>query len=83
MEQKNILIEVENLLKQETTKISKQALKELDEERILAIILNPGSNHFWFESLIYSPAPLTNAVYDYLNRFIKRKLGYTQLNDCV
>lgn len=72
----SIYSEVINLLKNEKTKISKKALEILDKEGIANITKK--NNCFWFESY-YMGNDCPNYIYDYLTRFIKRKLNLKYL----
>lgn len=72
----SICSEVMNLLEKETTKISSKAYEVLNREGIADIVKN--DNRFWFESYtIGNDCP--NYIYDYLGRFIERKLGLKYL----
>ena len=67
----SIYYTVINLLDKEATKISKKALEVLAREGIANIVEK--NNKFWFESYsIGNDCP--NYIYEYLIKFIKRKL---------
>lgn len=72
----SIYKEVYQLLKTEKTKISQKAYNVLDREGIADIIKN--KNVFWFESYTIGN-DCCNAVYSYLIKFIKRKMGLKYL----
>ena len=64
------------LLEKETTKISRKAFDILSQESIADIV--ESDKVFWFESYSYGNA-CPNYIYDYLVRFIKKKLGLKYL----
>lgn len=67
----SIYNKVMNLLKNEKTKISNKAYDVLNREGIADIVQK--NNVFWFESyIIGNNCP--DYIYEYLIRFIKRKL---------
>ena len=75
---KSIYNDVFRLVEAEKTNISKKAFDVLNTEGIADITENNGV--FWFES--YSMGNSCSlAVYDYLKRFIKRKMGLKYLYD--
>ena len=75
---KSIYNDVFRLIEAEKTNISKKAFDVLNAEGIADITENNGV--FWFES--YSVGNRCGqAVYDYLKRFIKRKMGFIYLYD--
>lgn len=78
MNMENIYGDVMNLLKKETTKISKKAFDILNRELIAGIVKS--DNTFWFESYTYGNDCPTY-IYDYLVKFIKRKLHLNYLYD--
>ena len=67
---------VMELLKSETTKISKKALYVLEGEGIANIVQKNGS--FWFESYCMGN-DCPNYIYDYLIKFIERNLSLKYL----
>ena len=75
---KSIYNDVFRLVETEKTNISKRAFEVLNAEGIADITENNGV--FWFESYLMGNS-CSQAVYDYLKRFIKRKMGFKYLYD--
>lgn len=75
---KSIYRIVMELLKNETTKISQKAYEILNKAGIANII--EYNNVFWFESYSFGNE-CPNYIYDYLIKFIKRKMSLNYLYD--
>lgn len=75
----NLYPDVMALLRKEKTKISKKAYEVLNREGIAGIVSSEYGN-FWFESYTYGN-DCPQYVYDYLIKFIKRKLKLKYLYD--
>ena len=75
---KSIYNDVFRLVEAEKSAISKKAFNVLNTEGIADITENNGV--FWFESYSMGNS-CSRAVYDYLKRFIKRKMGFEYLYD--
>ena len=74
----SIYHKVMSLLESETTKISQKAYDVLDAEGIADIIEKDGV--FWFESYTQGNN-CSDYIYDYLIKFVKRKLKLKYLYD--
>ena len=77
---KSIYNDVFRLVEAEKSAISKKAFDVLNAEGIADITENNGV--FWFESYSMGNS-CSRAVYDYLKRFIKRKMGFKYLYDAT
>lgn len=75
---KSIYGKVFELLENKNTKIAKKAFDILNEEGIANIIEDNGV--FWFETYSFGNS-CPNYIYEYLIRFIKRKLTLRYLYD--
>ena len=75
---RSIYNEVFRLVEAEKTNISKKAFDVLNAEGIADIVENNGV--FWFESYQIGNR-CSRDVYNYLMRFIKRKMGFIYLYD--
>ena len=73
---KSIYNDVFRLVEAEKSAISKKAFTVLNTEGIADITENNGV--FWFESYSMGNS-CSQAVYDYLKRFIRRKMGFKYL----